>query len=891
MAHTWHAHDPQTVVQLLHSSSHGLDSETARSRLLNEGPNSLPRVKKTPLWLQFFGQLTSPVILILGVAGIIKMLLGQYGDAFAILFVVLFNALLGFFQEKKASDSLEALRKLSALRAKVYRDGVVTEVDAEKIVPGDVLSLESGTRVCADCRLLETHALDVDESMLTGESAVVRKNAPEILSETIPLTEQRNMLFAGTIITRGRGRAVVTATGNRTQVADIIRAAEGATPPPSPLENRMKKFGHSIALLTLSLICIIMILGLQLNYSLSDLIMICVSLTVSAVPEGLPIAITIVLSIGLFTMAKRKAVVRKLGTVETFGCITVICTDKTGTLTKNQMTVGRTFLGLEEGMIWAARIAFFCSETRLHSPEETPFIDNDAHRVVDQMGKEPSSFGERNGFVGDPVEAALMRFARETGVLDEEGWSKELILPFESEQQMMACSLEKNGRRYTVWKGSLEALKERCRLMWHGSTLVPFDAVHAEAVASEMAQEGLKVLCLAYGEGEDESLIMAGLVGLIDPPREKVREAIDTCQKAGIRVIMVTGDDPRTATTIAKEIGLHVSLLHQPLTGKELDRMNDAALFHAVATTPIFARVTPQHKLRIVQQLQNHGDVVAMTGDGVNDAPPLRQADVGIAMGDGTDVAKEASAMVVLDNNFASIVEAIRHGRVMFRSLQQMVVYLLTTCFGGIMTIAASVLLRLPLPVLPLQLLWINLVTDGTTTIPLSLEGEHGNIMNAPPRKQEAPFISRLMFSRALLSSIIMMAGTIGMFAWALQSPGSSVDYARTLSFTTLALFQIVNALNSRSVRRSLFFNYHSATKGHLAHVPFFQNRWLLFTVVSCLLLQILAVELPVLQHALRTTALAWTDWLLVMSVAMTVVLAAEIHKAVHFFFTKTGHH
>ena len=858
MAPTWHTLESARVLELLHSSQEGLHSKTAASLLLKEGSNSLPRAKQTSLWLQFFGQLTSPIILILGMAAVIKILLWQLGDALAILFVVVFNAVLGFIQEKKASDSLEALRKLTSPHAKVYREGVLIEVDAETIVPGDVLFLESGTRVCADCRLLETHALDVDESMLTGESTVVRKNADVIFSTSIPLAERRNMLFSGTIITRGRGRAVVTETGKNTQVADIVREAEAATPPPSPLEKRMKSFGHSIAFLTLFMISLIVIVGLIQGYSLSDLIMICVSLTVSAVPEGLPIAITIVLSIGLFTMAKRKAVVRKLGTIETLGCATVICTDKTGTLTKNAMTVGKTYLGLEDGIVWASRIAFFCSETRL----------------------------EENGFVGDPVEAALMHFAQGTGVLDDEGWRHELVLPFESDQQMMACAISKNGKRYTVWKGSLDALRKKCRSMWYGNTIIPFDEHHMDIAAQEMTQEGLKVLCLAYGEDDDTALTMAGLIGLIDPPRERVREAIITCQEAGIRVVMVTGDDPRTAATIAREIGLHVDLLHHPISGTEIDHMNDAALFKVVATTPIFARVTPHHKLRIVQQLQKHGEVVAMTGDGVNDAPPLRQADIGIAMGDGTDVAKEAAAMVIIDNNFASIVEAIRHGRVMFRSLQQMVVYLLTTCFGGIMTIAASVLMALPLPVLPLQLLWINLVTDGTTTIPLSLEGEHGNIMKAPPRKQHSPFISRLMFARSLLASIVMMIGTLGVFAWDLHSRHTSVDYARTISFTTLALFQIFNALNSRSVRRSLFFNYRSASKGRLEHIPFFQNKWLLCVVTTCFFLQIIAVELPFFQETLHTTPLFWADWLRILGICGSIIVIVEIHKAAQFFFT-----
>jgi Ca2+-transporting ATPase len=857
---TWYTLDTSTVLNLLHSSKEGLDTPSARSRLLQNGPNLIPKEHTRSAWLQFFSQLTSPIIAILGIAAALKVYLGQIGDASVIGFVVVFNTLLGYFQEKRAAASLESLRKLSCLRAKVFRDGILVEINAEHIVPGDVIHLESGTRISADARLLETHTLDVDESMLTGESTVVRKNATPQGTEQNPPEDTSVLVFAGTIVTRGRAQAVVIATGKNTRLAAIVSEAEAASPPPSPLEKRMTSFGHSIALLTLSMMAVIALIGLWRGFALSDLIMTCVSLTVSAVPEGLPIAITLILSHGLFQMAKRNAIVRKLGTVETLGCTTVICTDKTGTLTQNSMTVGKTSLGLEEGMIWAARIAYFCSETRL----------------------------EETGFIGDPVEAALMRFAKQSGFLDEVGWSKELVLPFESEQQMMACSISKNGTSYTVWKGSFDALQKKCLTMWSGNTIVPFDAQHMNSLCQNMTQDGLKVLSLAYGTGNDPQLTMVGLVGLIDPPREEVRDAIHSCQQAGIRVVMITGDDAKTASTIAKEIGLQVDLLsHRPLTGADVDRMNDASLFKAVQTTPIFARVTPLHKLRIVQQLQKAGEVVAMTGDGVNDAPPLRQADIGIAMGDGTDVAKEASAMVIVDNNFASIVEAIRRGRVMFRSLQQMVVYLLTTCFGGIMTIAMSILLALPLPILPLQLLWINLVTDGTTTIPLSLEGEHGNIMKAPPRKQNSPFISRLMFGRALLASFIMMAGTITVFTWALHIQHTSIDYARTMAFTTLALFQIVNALNSRSVRRSLFFTYHSPSKGELEPIPFFQNIALLATIAMCTLLQVLAVELPFLQTALRTTPLHLGDWASIIVIASSVIVIVEVHKALMFFFTK----
>jgi Ca2+-transporting ATPase len=848
----------EAVAHLLHSSPQGLDARSVHDRLISYGPNRLPQKKPRPQWLKFFDQLCSPVILILSVAGIAKIFLHQLGDAAAILFVVFFNAVLGFVQERKAETSLSALRKLSALRAKVLRDGVPCEVAAEEVVPGDILLLESGCRVAADARLIETYALDVDESMLTGESAPVRKSASSVFEPSTPISEQGNMVFAQTTVIRGRGKALVTSTGINTEVASILAQAEAASPPPSSLEKKMTSFAHTITLLALLMVIVILMLGPFEGYALSDLVMTCVSLTVSAVPEGLPIAITIVLSHGLFLMAKHGALIRRLDTVETLGCTTVICTDKTGTLTQNQMTVGKASIGLDEGAVWAARIAYFCSE---------------GHLGTDRA-------------VGDPVDTALMRYALSLGTLDE-GWKSELFLPFEPDSKAMACTISKDGVSYTVWKGALDTIKNHCRHMWNGNSIEPFDEELIESRAREMTNEGLKVLCLAYGGSNENDLTLAGLVGLIDPPREEVRDAILTCQRAGIRIVMATGDDPHTALAIAQEVGFHISRERPFITGVELDQLDDRALSAIVNSTSIFARVLPNHKLRIVRKLQENGNVVAMTGDGINDAPPLRQADIGIAMGDGTDVAKEAAAMVVVNNSFSAIVDAIRLGRVIYRSLKQMVVYLLTTCFGGVLTIGASVLLRLPLPILPLQLLWVNLVTDGTTTIPLSLEGEHGDIMKAPPRSPTAPFISWPMLHRSLLASVVMMLGTIGLFSWVFHFRNDSLEYARTVAFTSLSLFQILNALNSRSVRRSLFFTYSSTSKGRLRRIPFAQNRPLLLVLALCFCLQILAVELPFLQEPLQTTPLSGSDWILIGSTALCVIIVVEIHKAIRFFFCR----
>jgi Ca2+-transporting ATPase len=473
---------------------------------------------------------------------------------------------------------------------------------------------------------------------------------------------------------------------------------------------------------------------------------------------------------------------------------------------------------------------------------------------------------EKGKYIGDPLDIALLEYAHDF----DEKWDVDLTQPYEPETRMMEVRITRGDETYTLVKGAPEKITKMCSQMALNDKIVPFESERFEKTLQRMSQDGLRVLALAYKSEKD--FIMVGLVGVMDPPRKEAINAIQAASKAGIRTVMITGDLPGTACNIARKVGLHHPL--SVCTGAQIDEMDDQELKRIVVTTDIFARVTPIHKLRIVEQLQNHGEVVAMTGDGVNDAPPLQQADIGVSMGSGTDVAKEASDMVVLDDNLSSIVTAIRQGRVLFKSLQQMAAYLLTTCFGGVLTIASSVLMGLPLPLLPLQILWVNLVTDGTTTIPLAMEGEHGNLMLYPPRKRAAPFLSAQTWGRSLVAALVMMVGTLGIYSWSIFVRNDPLVYSRTLAFATLSIFQMCNAMNSRSLHRSLFFSYKNLKK-----IPFFQNRALLLVLLLCFILQIIAVEWTPLQGILETISLTAADWTFICLLCSSVIIFAELHK------------
>jgi magnesium-transporting ATPase (P-type) len=864
------------------------------------GANVLPEPKPKSKLLLFLEQFNNPLIFILFGAAILTSVVADVAEAITIFFVVLFNAAIGYYQEQRASERLRAVKNLTAPTARVVRDGELRSIAAEELVVGDVVLLESGLRVPADIRLVEANDLTVDESILTGESVPSTKKHDTTHDADAPLGDRSNMTFAATTVRRGRARGIVSGVGEHSQVGRITRSIADATETESPLQERLRRFGKVLAIGIAAAIGLIFAVGMLRGYEATTMLLTAIGLAVSAIPEGLPIAVTVALSIGVYTMARRNAIVRRLNAVETLGSTTVICSDKTGTLTRNEMTVvavasddriytftgggyephgelhddagGRTSVAPESPLHWSLRVGLFCTE---------------------------SGFSEKDGrrqLVGDPTEGALIVAAEKSGIAATDRASSEsfVILPFESERMYMVSELARGTQRYVLVKGSAERVVAMCASELRTEGLRPLDLQWIVERQAQLSARGLRVIATAYapldpdvhGDPEDLSgLIFAGLHGIEDPPRDEVRDAVRDAASAGIKVVMITGDHVATARAIAEQLDLRPGHRIRSIEGRELEAMDDEDLYERVNTTDVYARVAPEHKLRIVRQLQAHRHIVAMTGDGVNDAPALKQADIGIAMGSGTDVAKEASSLVVQDDNFATIVQAVRYGRLMFRNLQHMILYVLCTSFGGVLTLTAAVILGFPLPLLAVQLLWINLVTDGTSTIPLAYEKEHGDIMAEPPRNPDEGLVNWPMGERIVGTGLMMMFGTLIVFEMILDQYGftafdrniseQAMTHARTGAFVTLALCQIWNVHNSRSIDRSIF------------QIGLLSNRPLLAVTLLALGLQIASVELPFMHPLLNTTHLPLDDWFLCIGISLMLVVLVEVRKFSSRFYRR----
>ncbi|MCS6807973.1 MAG: HAD-IC family P-type ATPase [Bacteroidota bacterium] len=880
------------------------DVQKARERC---GFNELPPQKETPVWLQFLQEFHDPIMYILIVAAIVNALVAEPKDALVIAFVVVLNTVVGFIQERRAEQALQSLKKISAPTARVLRNGSMIEIPAREIVCGDILLVESGTRVAADARIVEASMLQVDESMLTGESLPVTKNPHTVLEEHMPLGDRINMLFAGTIVQRGRGKAIVTGTGEHTEFSRISIEIQNVDDSKSPLQERLEEFGRYLSIAIIATVIIIFTIGLLQGNSPLTMALTAIGLAVSAIPEGLPMSVTITLSIGMRIMAKRHAVIRKLVAVETLGSTNVICSDKTGTLTRNQMTavkaltlatstnaiewnisgtgydkhgaitdaVGNAIdITQNHALLWLVRTGLLCTESRLKD-----------------LGADVPTFE----IVGDPTEAALLVLAHKAGISDERAvWKVTVDLPFESERQFMGVTVYRDGRTYILVKGSLERLLARSSsIMLSDGTYAPINETLLHDYNERFAGLGLRVLLLAMKEVPEalppeeleniQNLVCLGLVGIVDPAREEAREAIAECRMAGIQVKMITGDHAKTAQAIASELRLAGERTPQVVTGRELECMSDEELHQRVQAIDVYARVSPTDKLRIVKQLQRYDLVVAMTGDGVNDAPALKQADIGIAMGSGTDVAKDVSGMVITDDNFVSIAAAVRRGRVIFSNLRHILIYILTTSLGGVLTVASSVFIGIPLPILPAQLLWINLVTDGTSTFPLAFEKEHGNVMRYKPRKRGEGLLSGRMIGHIVFCGIWMMVGTLALFVYNLYVLQYPLLKAQTAAFCTLALFQIWNVQNSRSLERSLFWHLPGRATGEwIERISFRDNIPLLGVMLFAIIMQIGAVELPLLDGLLNTPfSLSVEDWTRIIGVSLSIIAVVEIEKLV----------
>ena len=890
----WHSIPLDEIYKELGSNpDSGLDAAALERSRLRFGVNELPKEKVKPGYMLLLEQVNNPIIIILLVAAVLTALLADPVDSIVIFVVVIVNTLIGFYQETKAEAALRALKDLTAPSARVLREGSQSTLPATELACGDIVFVESGTKVPADIRLIESNELMVDESMLTGESVHVLKQARLEIAEAAGLGDRLNMLYAGTVVQRGRGRGVVVAVGVLSELGQITQNIVEAEETISPLQGRLARFGKNLSIAIGIAIAVLFIAGWLQGNSILQMFLTSVGLAVSAIPEGLPVSVTVALSIGVYTMAKKNAIIRKLAAVETLGSTTVICTDKTGTLTENAMTVTRIIAGGElfevSGTGYDADGEIRGAQGVISSiAENTPLGRTLLIGALCTESRLVGSNGQMK-LVGDPTEGALLASAMKGGIDPEEAAARHPITdirPFESELQYMAVTITFDGRRILLVKGSVEKILSMCDRMHMPDDVLPIDPVTIRQEADTLAAQTLRVIACCWrdlDEGEEihdnavyGGCVFAGFQGMYDPPRETARQAIADCKSAGIKVIMITGDHPDTARAIATELRLDDERI-EVLTGAELDGLSSKQLRARCDMTEVYARVSPMHKLRIVKELQNRNHIVTMTGDGVNDAPALAAADIGVAMGAGTDVAKEASSMVIMDNSFATIAAAVRYGRVIFDNLRHIILFVLSTSFGGVLTIMASIVAGMPLPLLPAQLLWVNLVTDGISTFPLAYEKEHGNVMQRPPRPVNAGLVPKEMLLSILLAGLIMMAGTLGVYKWALYTygyhflaeelQGFALEKARTMAFVTLALFQIFNVHNSRSVHASLF------------SIGLFSNRPLVLIMLVSLTLQIAAIHVPGLNTLLRVTPLTMQEWVICVGTSFSIIVLIELYK------------
>jgi magnesium-transporting ATPase (P-type) len=871
---------PDEVVRRLASSPDGLSEGEAERRLAEHGPNELEEARRTTALALLVHQFRSPLITILLVAAVVTIVLGELIDAAVIGAVLVLNAVLGFSQEYKAEKSMEALHRLARARARVVRGGREREIDARLLVPGDVVLVEAGAKIPADCRVLHAAALEADESLLTGESTTVSKSAT-LVSADSPLGDRTSMLYTGTVATRGHGRAMVVHTGAATELGLVAGSVQEIGETETPLQQRMTRLARIIGVVVLVAAGLGVVLGLAAGDDLHDLVFAAVALAVAAIPEGLPIVLTVVLAIGVRRMAARHVIIRRLAAVETLGSCTVIGSDKTGTLTQNRMTVQRVVAGGREHVVSGAgydvggRVEL--AEGERVDPGSPLWWTLVAGVLCNDASAVPSE--DEFAVTGDPTEVALLVAAAKANLYKdelEERYVRLAEIPFDSERRLAVTFNDVDGVVYAFVKGAPEAVLRLCERRAGGE----LDVAAVLADAERLAGEGLRVLAMAYRElssaddarslasgGSVENLAFLGLQAMIDPPRDEAVQAVRSCQEAGIRVIMITGDHAGTAAAIARRLGIATKA--PAVTGVELDRLTADELRAVARDASVFARVSPEHKLRIVSALQDAGDVVAVTGDGVNDAPALKAADIGAAMGrSGTDVAKEAADMVVADDNFASIVAAVAEGRIAFDNVRKTTFFLVSTGAALVLAVLASLLFRFPLPFVPAQLLWLNLVTNGVQDVALAFEPGEKDVLTRPPRPRREGIISRLLWIRTVIAGTVMAAGTLGLFLHEWYTT-DDLEHARTVAVTTMVLFQVFHVGNCRSEHESAF-----------RRSPF-SNRFLFVGTSVALLLAAAALYLPVTQYVLRLEPLDVATWLEMAAVASSVIVAVELHKLV----------
>ncbi len=851
----------------------GLASAEVQERRTCYGRNELDEVDPRPRWLLYLDQFRNVLVALLVVGAVIAAAIGDLKDSIAIAVVLVFNATLGYLQEQKASRNLAALREMLEFTTTVRRDGELWQVPTTELVPGDIVLVEAGDRVPADGRVVEAWAAQVDESSLTGESVPVEKTVVPVLDLDVPLGDRSNVVLMNTQVTQGRIVVAVTATGMRTEVGKVASLVVDADESATPLQRQLDTLGKRLAAISGVIVVVYFLLGVARGESVSDTLISAVALLVAAIPEGLPAVVTLTLAVGTARLAKRGAIVKRLASVETLGSTSVICSDKTGTLTVNQMTVRSVWLPGERGQV---------DVESLRPEGGTGDVPTEVVRLA-ELSVLCNDSDRRDGeLIGDPTEGALVVMADELGIdiaARRAATPRVGEVPFDSARKFMVTAHRTGAEAELVVKGAWEVVIARCRHI--GSATAPLDAAassRVEAAAHAMARAGLRVLAVASRPvalatatldidgllDATEGMVLQGLVGLVDPPRAEVPAAIAVARSAGIAVKMVTGDHLDTARAIADQIGLQ----GDAISGAELEGLDDDELARRIEGIAVVARVSPQHKVRIVEALRTRGEVVAMTGDGVNDAAALSVADIGVAMGNsGTEVAKDAADMVLADDNFATITAAVEQGRTIYNNIVKFVRFQVATNIGALASLIGAQLLALPVPFNPIQLLWINIIMDGPPAMALGVDPDTPGEMDRPPRPGHEQILSGSRLWGISVQGVLMALGTLGVLAWAQHV--HDLEHALTLAFTTFVLMQVVNAMNVRDERRSAFRR------------SMFANRSLNLALVAVIVLQVLAVYLPVGQRIFGTVSLGAVDWLIAVLLAGLIVVSSEITKAV----------
>lgn len=897
----WYNKSINAVAQELQVEvSKGLSSDEAAKRLEKHGPNELKEKERESLFSRIINQFKDFLVLILIGASIVSGIVGEISDAIVIIAIVIVNAVLGVVQEGKAEQALAALKKMSSPNARVLRNGSVQVIPAKYLVSGDIVLIEAGDSIPADLRLIESANLKVEEASLTGESVPVEKNAGVIFDSEVSLGDRRNMAYMSTVVTYGRGKGITIGTGVDTQIGKIAEAIQSYHEEATPLQKKLNELGKWLGIACLLICLLVFGIGFLRSHNLLEMFLIAVSLAVAAIPEGLPAVVTIVLALGMKRMVQRNAIVRKLLAVETLGCVTVICSDKTGTLTQNEMTVVKAYAG--DGIYNVTGQGYSpTGEFNLDNNKVTIEVDQGLKSLLaigvlanDATLEQKDPKDNQWGIIGDPTEGALITAAAKGGMQKADMNSRYPRLdeiPFDSDRKMMTTFHRDfiPNKLVSFTKGAPDIILSKCTKYFSKGSVFDMNENQLDIISrinSQFAGGALRVLAFAYREYDsmptdigaeeiEKDMVFVGLMGMIDPARVEALEAIKTCKKAGIKPVMITGDYKDTAVAIAKELRL-MKADDKVLTGAELDQISDQDLYNDIENISVYARVSPEHKVRIVETLRRKGHIAAMTGDGVNDAMALKRADIGVSMGiTGTDVAKGTADIILMDDNFATIVAAVEEGRIIYSNIRKFVFFLLSCNIGEILVVFLSLLFNLPVPLVPIQLLWVNLVTDSFPALALGTEQGEPDIMNQPPRNVKEPILNKVMVTGIIVQSIALFVAVISAYVWALNKYGGSafnpseagLTDARTIAFVALITSELIRAYSSRSERYSII------------KLGIFTNKSMVTASVVSFALLLIVVYVPFLQPVFKTYPLTVKDWGIVLVLCMIPLLAGELNK------------